>query len=109
VPIVYSVGNLAFDQQFIETFPALAVEARVTRNGVEQVAVRPIFLEDYSPRPLAGDDATRVLRDLAARSAALGTEVDIDAGAGRALLHPAAAPPAASRSLDVTAPLLGAR
>jgi poly-gamma-glutamate capsule biosynthesis protein CapA/YwtB (metallophosphatase superfamily) len=87
VPIFYSVGNLAFDQQFIETFPALVVEARLTRSGVEQAAARPIFLDGFQPRALAGDDAVRVLRDVAARSAELGAALEIDAGAGRAVVR----------------------
>ncbi len=92
VPIVYSVGNLAFDQQFPETFPALVVEARVQRGGLIEAAVRPIYLDGYAPRAMAGEDAVRVLRDIAARSAALGATLAIDAPAGRAIIGPSAMP-----------------
>src|SRR4029079_12277933 len=68
-PIVFSVGNLAFDQTFPETFPALVVEARV-KKGSGEAAVRPLYLTDFVPRPVAGEDAVRLLRDVAARSAA---------------------------------------
>ena len=106
VPILYSVGNLAFDQQFAETFPALVVEARLTKNRAPEVAVRPIYLDDFTPRALAGDEAVRALRDLAARSAALGTTLDIDAGAGRATVRTTPVPAATERTVELTSPLL---
>jgi hypothetical protein len=105
VPIVYSVGNLAFDQTFPETFPAIVVEARLERGRAAEVAVRPIYLEGFTPRALAGDDAVRVLRDLAARSAPLGALLDIDAAAARATVR-AAMPAPAERVVEVSAPLL---
>jgi poly-gamma-glutamate capsule biosynthesis protein CapA/YwtB (metallophosphatase superfamily) len=107
VPIVYSLGNLAFDQQFPETFPGLILEARVQRGGVIEAAVRPIYLDEFSPRALAGDDAVRVLRDVAAMSAALGATLEIDAAAGRAVIREGAMP--AESTAELAAPLLAGR
>lgn len=90
--IAYSLGNLVFDQDFRETWASalLHVDAGPTLS----FRVDPIWLEDYVPFLTTGRMARWILRDLAARSAALGATVFDD---GRVALTPPAA-------LEVTLP-----
>lgn len=111
VPIVFSVGNLIFDQKFIETFPAVVVEARGHGGPgarFDEIAIRPIWLDDFVPRALAGADALAQLRAMAQRSARLGTTLAIDAEASRAVIVTGAVPTAERRDVPVAVPLLQA-
>lgn len=108
VPIIYSIGNLVFDQDFVETFPALVVEARLKKGtGPVEVALRPIWLDDYRPRPLGLTLANRVLRHVAVLSQAAGSPLRIDEQAGVAYLETGGRSLSAPREMEIPAHLAG--
>jgi poly-gamma-glutamate capsule biosynthesis protein CapA/YwtB (metallophosphatase superfamily) len=108
VPILYSIGNLVFDGDFVETMPGLIVEARFSSAGLDEAAVRVVWLEDYVPRPLVGPDAVQILKRLQAISASAGTAVDIapDGSTARLTGMPGTR---LTDSIDVAAPLIAGR
>jgi len=67
--IVYSLGNLVFDQGFSATFPSAML--RVITNGDEILEARmlPIMLDRYRPLPVVGDAAQTIIRMVDARTA----------------------------------------
>ena len=66
--IAYSLGNLAFDQDLLSTFPSALL--RVVTDGEQIVEARllPFVLDRYRPTPLSGTAARNVIRTVAARS-----------------------------------------
>lgn len=60
--IAHCLGNFAFDQSRLETM--LAMVAEVDQRGKKTVRARgrPIYIEDYRPRPMVGDLANLYLR-----------------------------------------------
>ena len=66
--IVYSLGNFVFDQNFHLTYPSAMLRVVVDDAGLVEARFLPIMLDRYRPVPLAGEQAERVVRMLAARS-----------------------------------------
>ncbi len=81
--IVSSLGNLCFDQARLETM--LGLLAEVDMRGSDVVATRglPIYLEDYTPRPITGELAAHLIRRIGEVSE--NTSVLVEASAGRVL------------------------
>ena len=67
--IAYSLGNLIFDQDFLETFPSALLRVVVDDVGLVQAQLIPVMLVNYRPVPVAGDAAERIIRLLDTRSA----------------------------------------
>lgn len=67
--VVYSLGNLVFDQDFLGTFPSAML--RVITEGSEILEARmiPLMLDRYRPVPVTGLTAARVVRSIDQSSA----------------------------------------
>lgn len=65
VPVIYGLGNLAFDQDRLETM--LGVIARVNLRGesITKANAYPVYLEDYRPRFVTGELSDYLSRRLA--------------------------------------------
>lgn len=64
-PVVLGLGNFLFDQDRQETMIGLAVVVELAGDRVRRLLAYPVYLEDYRPRLLTGDLATRILKRLA--------------------------------------------
>ncbi|MBE4747579.1 hypothetical protein G4177_05210 [Corallococcus sp. ZKHCc1 1396] len=64
VLMAQSLGNFAFDQDRMETMVGLLAEVEATGARVDRARAVPVYIEDYRPRPLAGDLADAFLRNL---------------------------------------------
>lgn len=69
---VLGLGNLAFDQDRLETM--LGLLARVDMDGarVERLRLLPVYLENFTPQLISGDLASRFLRRIGEFSHAYG-------------------------------------
>lgn len=68
VPIVHSLGNLVFDQDFEATFPSAVLRVVVDPGGVVSTRLYPIELVGHRPVPVGGVAADDAADRLAARS-----------------------------------------
>ncbi len=66
--IVYSLGNLVFDQNFHVTYPTAFLRVVVDASGLVDARFEPLLIDSYRPVPAAGDAAVRIVRLLSARS-----------------------------------------
>jgi poly-gamma-glutamate capsule biosynthesis protein CapA/YwtB (metallophosphatase superfamily) len=66
--IVYSLGNLVFDQNFHVTYPTAFLRVVVDAGGLVEARFVPVLLDSYRPAPAAAGSAARIVRMLAARS-----------------------------------------
>ncbi len=72
--IAHSLGNFAFDQYFWQTFPSAMVETNFDhQNPITDIDIRPIYIDDYVPKPATGQLGTRILERLMDYSRALNT------------------------------------
>ncbi len=67
--IVYSLGNLVFDQDFLETFPTAMLRVVTEGSNVLEARLLPVVLDRYRPVPVAGTTAARIVRTIDERSA----------------------------------------
>lgn len=65
VPIAMGLGNLAFDQQRLETMQGLLAQADLRGDEVVGLQGIPVQIEAYRPRPVTGLLADALLRRLA--------------------------------------------
>ncbi|MBN9688015.1 MULTISPECIES: CapA family protein [unclassified Corallococcus] len=75
VLMAQSLGNFAFDQDRMETMVGLMAEVEATGTRVDRARAVPVYIEDYRPRPVAGDLADSFLRHLAELSREGGVEL----------------------------------
>lgn len=68
VVIAHSMGNFVFDQNFFETWPSMIVDARIGREGIEEVFVEPFFVDNYRPTQAVGCLGRKILDRLAGYS-----------------------------------------
>ena len=85
VPIIHSLGNLAFDQVRVETMLSFVAMVDVDAAGVRAMRALPLYLEDFRPRPIGGHLAHLLLRRMAEFSSD-GVQLYAGAGAGRVVL-----------------------
>lgn len=52
--IAHSMGNFAFDQDYFETFISMILYADMDNTGINNYYFRPIYIDDYIPRPASG-------------------------------------------------------
>ncbi|WP_164012245.1 CapA family protein [Pyxidicoccus trucidator] len=64
VLVAQSLGNLAFDQDRLETMVGLLTEVELRGATVSRARALPVYLEDYRPRPVTGELAELTLRNL---------------------------------------------
>ncbi len=62
VLIAHSLGNLCFDQARLETMLGLMAQVDMEGARVLRAVGRPMYLEDYTPRPVVGDLAEYLVR-----------------------------------------------
>lgn len=86
VPIAYSLGNYIFDQKYQHTMMSFMVDTRLDYQGVHQMSIIPIYLEDFIPKFLVGDSATRTIHRVMHRSEALGTTIIPDLNSYRGIV-----------------------
>jgi poly-gamma-glutamate capsule biosynthesis protein CapA/YwtB (metallophosphatase superfamily) len=86
--VAYSLGNLVFDQELHETWPAVILRVRYPKEPgpLSDFVVDPIYLEDYVPYPAAGGLARNIVRSLAETSAERGVTIVEEGARGRVLL-----------------------
>ena len=75
VYMVHSLGNLAFDQARIETMLGLMARVDMQGSDIQSLRLVPVYLEDFRPRPIAGDLASRFLRRIGEFSTSYNTLV----------------------------------
>ena len=73
--IAHSLGNFVFDQDRLETVFGEMLRVDLTHDAVERAVALPVYIEDFHPRPVAGDTADVFLRRIAAASQPYGTLV----------------------------------
>lgn len=65
--IAWSLGNLAFDQDFLSTWQSVVLRAIYSDSGeLLDARVVPVLLDDYRPVPVAGEPARDLLREVLA-------------------------------------------
>jgi poly-gamma-glutamate capsule biosynthesis protein CapA/YwtB (metallophosphatase superfamily) len=85
VLVAQSLGNLAFDQDRLETLMGVLAEVELQGAQVRRARALPVYLEDYRPRPATGALADGLLRELAESSREGGVELVPQPGAGELL------------------------
>lgn len=68
VVIAHSMGNFAFDQNFFETWPSMLVCTELGRDGVEDLWIEPVFIDNYRPTPAVGTLGRKIIDRLAGYS-----------------------------------------
>lgn len=66
--VAWSLGNLAFDQEFWSTFPSYLLTVHVSADGVRRAYVDPLIVEGYVPKGVVGKPRDWQLRGTAALS-----------------------------------------
>jgi len=66
--IAHSMGNFAFDQNFFETWASVLVCTDIGHDGVENVWIEPIFVDNYRPTPAIGALGRKIIDRLAGYS-----------------------------------------
>ena len=67
--IVYSLGNLVFDQQLLSTFPSAVLRVITEGDRTLEARLMPVILDRYRPVPVVGDAAQEIIRLIDARTA----------------------------------------
>ncbi len=67
--IVYSLGNLVFDQAFLSTFPSAVLRVITEGDRILEARLLPIIIDRYRPVPVVGDAAQEIVRLIDARTA----------------------------------------
>ena len=62
VVILEGLGNLAFDQNRLETFLGLMARVDMSADQVAQLRLLPVYLKQFAPLPISGDLANRFIR-----------------------------------------------
>jgi poly-gamma-glutamate capsule biosynthesis protein CapA/YwtB (metallophosphatase superfamily) len=94
VLIAHSLGNFAFDQTYVETFPSVILTTTFDKEGFLSFTFRPVFLDDMIPRLATGRLGREILDRMAEYSRALDTTVGVDPVSQTATIHTDPAGPA---------------
>lgn len=81
--IVESLGNLVFDSERHETMQSVLLTAQLDGTELLGADVVPLYIEDYAPRPMVGEAASRLLRQMGGPSLDNGVAVVPVAGGAR--------------------------
>ena len=73
--IAHSMGNFVFDQDIFETFPSMILYAEMDAEGISQTYFRPVYIDDYIPKPAVGELGRAIIDRIADYSAKLNTVV----------------------------------
>lgn len=66
--IVYSLGNMVFDQNFLETFPSGFLKTVWEKNELVEARFIPLEIVDYKPIPVTGISAKQTIGQVWERS-----------------------------------------
>lgn len=76
--IAYSLGNFIFDQnQHVFTRQGLILDLRLTKEGLQDLQVWPVFIQESQPYIMEGEEARKLLQTVQERTRNLGTESQI--------------------------------
>ncbi|MGE5544248.1 MAG: CapA family protein [Bacillota bacterium] len=76
--IAYSLGNFIFDQnQHVFTREGLILELKLTRDGLQDLRVWPVFIQESQPYIMQGPEARELLQEVQQLTRNLGTESTI--------------------------------
>ncbi|MFP2908489.1 CapA family protein [Pyxidicoccus sp. 3LFB2] len=64
VLVAQSLGNLAFDQDRLETMVGMMTEVELRGATVSRARALPVYIEDYRPRPVTGELAELTMRNI---------------------------------------------
>lgn len=76
--IAHSLGNFAFDLTYPECMPSMIFYADAYPDGFRNHRVRPVYIDDYIPKPATGQLGLYILDYLAMKSTELGTALAVD-------------------------------
>ncbi|WP_163991262.1 CapA family protein [Pyxidicoccus caerfyrddinensis] len=100
VLVAQSLGNLAFDQDRLETMVGMMTEVELHGATVSRARALPVYIEDYRPRPVAGELAELTLRNLSELSREGGVTLVPQLSSGE-LLPEGQSAAVAERTVDV--------
>ncbi len=100
VLVAQSLGNLAFDQDRLETMVGLMTEVELKGPTVSRARALPVYIEDYRPRPVTGELAESFLRNLSELSREGGVEMVPSLASGE-LLAEGRTPAFTERTVEV--------
>ncbi|MBD3160662.1 MAG: T9SS type A sorting domain-containing protein [Candidatus Eisenbacteria bacterium] len=78
VLIAHSMGNFAFDQTFVETFPSMILSTEFDKTGFRSYTYRPVFIDEMVPQPASGRLGREILDRVADYSRELATVVTVN-------------------------------
>ena len=73
--IAHSMGNYAFDQNIYETFTSMILYTRMDKDAINSCYFRPVFIDDYIPKPATGALGRAIIDRIADYSRRLNTTV----------------------------------
>jgi poly-gamma-glutamate capsule biosynthesis protein CapA/YwtB (metallophosphatase superfamily) len=76
--IVHSLGNYAFDLDYPETMPTMIFYADADHSGFSNFLIKPVYIDQYIPRPAMGQLGKYILDYVAMRSTELNTRLIVD-------------------------------
>lgn len=76
--IAHSLGNFAFDLTYPETMPSMIFYADASRDGFSNFLIKPVFIDNFIPKPATGQLGKYILDYLAMRSTDLDTKLLVD-------------------------------
>jgi len=76
--VVYSLGNLVFDQDFLETFPSAMLRVVTEGSNIVEARMMPVMLDRYRPVPVSGTTAAQIVRTIDERSALQAVAARVD-------------------------------
>lgn len=76
--IVHSLGNFAFDLNYPETMPSMIFYVDASREGFSNFLIKPVFIDNYIPKPARGQLGKYILDYLAMRSTELNSKLRVD-------------------------------
>lgn len=66
--VVWSLGNLVFDQKIFATFPSYLLRAYLSTAGVVEVGVVPVLIDGFVPKGVVGKPAQWITQTVASYS-----------------------------------------
>jgi poly-gamma-glutamate capsule biosynthesis protein CapA/YwtB (metallophosphatase superfamily) len=98
--IAHSLGNFMFDLSYPETMPSMVLRATFDKRGIMGWTFRPVFIDQWIPKPASGRLGREILDRVADYSRVLGASVGVYPAtmSGRVFLDPLQADPVVSVS-----------
>lgn len=87
VLIAHSMGNFAFDQSYVETFPSMVIQTEFDKTGIVSHQYLPVFIEGMIPRPVTGRLGREILDRVADYSRELATVASVNPVSSVGTIH----------------------